>query len=51
MAKKERGKSLTQLKEDKDKAQRDLQSLQQQTVMIQGVVAYLTQEIRKLEVE
>ncbi len=51
MVKKEKGKSLTQLKEDRDKAQRDLQSLQKQTVMVQGVFAYLNQEIRKLEVE
>lgn len=44
-------KTLEQLKEDREKATRDLQSLQQQLVMVQGVMAYLGQEIRKLEGE
>ena len=42
------GKTLAQLKEDRDKAQRDLQALQQQLIMMQGVFAYLNQEIKKL---
>ena len=42
---------LTKFKEDREKAQRDLQSLQKQIVMVQGVLTYLNQEITKLEVE
>ncbi len=42
-------KTLKQLKADKSKAERDLQTLQQQILMVQGVVFYLAQEITKLE--
>jgi len=44
-------KTLAQLKEDRDKAQQDLQSLQQNLIMVQGVLRYLTQEISKLDKE
>ncbi len=44
-------KTLAQLKEDRDKAQQDLQALQQNLIMVQGVLRYLTQEISKLDKE
>jgi len=46
---KQSGKSLNQLKEDREKAIRDLQNTNNQLVMLQGVIAYLNQEIKKLE--
>ena len=49
MAKNEKGKTLAQLKEDRDKGQQDLQNLQQNLIMVQGVLRYLNQEIAKLE--
>ena len=52
MSKKKRvkEKTLEQLKEDRQKCINDLQKLQTQQVMIQGIVAYLDNEIKKLEV-
>ncbi len=44
-------KTLAQLKEDRDKAQQDLKALQQNLIMVQGVLRYLTQEISKLDKE
>ena len=48
---KKKVKTLAQLKEDRDKAQQDLQSLQQNLIMVQGVIRYLNMEIGKLEKE
>ena len=46
---KEQGKTLTQLKEDREKAARDIQTLEQNRIMMQGVIAYLNREIAALE--
>ncbi|KKN11729.1 hypothetical protein LCGC14_1023570 [marine sediment metagenome] len=46
---KQKGKTLSQLKEDREKAIRDLQSTNNQLVMLQGVIAYLNQEIKAIE--
>ena len=48
---KKKVKTLAQLKEDRGKAQQDLQSLQQNLIMVQGVIRYLNMEIGKLEKE
>ena len=49
MTKKEKGKSLEELRQDLRKAQRDLQTLGKQQLMVQGVITYLNQEIVRLE--
>ena len=45
----EKCKTLSDLIVDKRKANQDLARLSRQTVMIQGVITYLDQEIAKLE--
>ena len=42
-------KTLAQLKEDREKAGQDLNKLQTNLVMVQGVIAYLSNEIDKME--
>ncbi len=42
-------KTLAQFKEDKERAINDLQNLQQNLVMIQGVIRYIDSEIAKLQ--
>lgn len=44
----EKVKNLAELKLDLEKANRDLINLQRQQFMVQGIIAYLTQEIQKL---
>ena len=44
-----KSKTLIQLKDDLEKAKRDLQNLGQQQLMVQGIIHYLTQEVQKLE--
>jgi hypothetical protein len=48
MAKKP-GKTLAELKEDRQKAERDFLQFQRQIVMVQGIILYLDNEIQKLE--
>ena len=49
MKAKETGKSLSQLKEDREKAIKDLQTLQEQLIGVRYVIVYLNQEIKKLD--